>query len=951
MSIDMNKVYPNIPVDFPIWYYEAPLANFVDALDETELGFIKEFGNLTENCSYQVARLLNNFEQYEKSMVRMPLTLLTQEYSTLPSSMAAYLLGIKKESRDEQVMVACYPEESFNQMMYLGREDGRYIKADTRRQYMAQRERIYVMILSRVIINGINGYGRHYTFYTSSPAGLKKESAYFLSDECALKNPHLFWFGLNPAAINENTNGNIVFTKLMQWRALFFSSAIPSSLVFGKPIRPDKVFCLPKIDLVVNETVDHVSMTGEITRETKDCDRAFGDGEGLLNPNRFGKAVAQTRYLGTKILLVGYDIELYAESKGLEPVVTDVRQRKINLKETEWDALITPDGFKMLKPLGGWENAVSLARSFGLKEFFVCGIAREGKHIIKLSRQMTNTLFGLTDEELLRIIDPTIDRLNSHNTVEGAIKLLNEDNAAEKTGVAQMLDVYPEAIQLPEIQTLAAIKHQLAWCHANGGEIRVPGRMQYIVDDPQLMARGFLGMDIYDIKEDLLGKEEGFMSDLKPELLTILRSPHAYMEWATFRNIKNQDTEFWYPEHVIVESGRDINNYINKNDVDGDEGVVPEWSWLAEVVLDMRIKFDIVPLEYDALKGEGKPILTTRDGFYSQVIECIRICHQYNLVGRYSNLIAHIWADIQKVPETPEEARKLLHEAAFIAKKINEAVDSQKTYKMVMLPDAIVFALSKKPQNQRYFEAKRNENIGDGILNGPALTTYLAPKYDIEDALMPEGEGSVDRIGRLIRDRVSPVITIDTSSQQKFDWNLLIAKRAKIGKGQVIGALMSLVMTVGSPNNEKDQKVLTGLKAGEKIGLTDLVRLLYHLNAQNMGVFTKNEDNELVKSVHYVRQMDTINKVLCNFAVLNSSTLKGKSLQEVRSVVASVLADMLSMQNCKNRDLIPFVFEVFGDVYAKNIVYNRNMVKATTGTPVVSDNQEVSDSKGAPVQQ
>lgn len=948
--------YPEAPHEFRMKYYSAALVTLQELLSPEETSLLNKLAGLTGQCSYEFAKTLGQLEELEKRLTNAPLTMPEKrQYQTLPFSMMSYIGNVKEDDRTEYVANVTYDERDFLDIVGLKKGDGRIIKKETRNNYIGRLQAIFRTLVDRFIDNGIYDalLDETYVWYVASPSGLKKMSSYFLSKSFIMNHPAIMWWGLNPHWFNQRKAKGFIFTKVLQMRALMFSSAVPSSDVYGHPINIDKIIVMDKVQVTVHGDVDHVSLNGKVTRELNaEVDRAFGDGQGEGNARKFGHCAAQVRCLFVKGLIHFGDIVKWARLHGVKQVIVeDLYGKKWDLENEDWDIILTPDSFKAHGLYGlEWPEVIGICEAVGIDQFFICGIAQKEKDTVNVSRQMNNSLVGLNDKALHDYINPTIKKLERCNSYDGAVALLSEDDErhAEKSGLAHVMAVAPEAIGIKEVFQEAGTRYQLRWCRAMSGEIRTKGIMEYALDDPTISYRAWLGLP-YNEKGDILHAGCMACSDAPRALLDVLRSPHAYMEHNPLRNVWTPVHAQWYAPHMVVLNGRDLTPRVLMCDTDGDHLTVVFDEKLAFAITVMKRQLDIVPLLYEAQKGDPKPLGETREAFNEQVKECIFTCQAYNKVGINSNLIAHAWADWNEVPLTAEQARERLHRIAFVAMKVNEAVDAQKTYKYIELPSDLIKELRKKPASQRYYKAKRNPIPNEE--NGYELTTMGRQEHDY---LMPAKKGAVDRMSAMIREKVGPHLEIKEEIPG-FDWDWMIptGKLTQIGKGPMTAQLLSLLYSLGKPMLQTTEELMEKAKAGESLQLFELMEILKDLTESAYAKFAKTEDNQIALSVAYVRMLDTAKKIIFNWAYFNTSELKKRRANGTLSssfVEKCVLKHLVkSLRVDKHGNIRLFAFDLFGETWAPIIAKNKQTVLVESGMPVVAEVQKVTAVNGVRV--
>lgn len=934
-------VYPEYPGKLHMVYYKAPLVNVKECLDETEAGLLVDIE--TAKAAKLFISKMKEFIAYEKTQhtsfycSRVP-------YTTLPSSIMLDVLIPTKDGATSDIADVSYD---------LGFRFGGKMKANAEpgERELAEKliEDANTVFVKRLLNHGIKavieeGLVKQYSFFTSPPSGLKKMSGYFLSSE-AWKLPRIqkaAWFGLSPKEINSLTNGKVVFPKqVMQMRGLFTSSAIPSSKFFGdgRFIDPRKAIVMPKVQRILSGKVREVRGRFEKDQQEvyrTDLDRALADGQNIGNPMKFGKFVGQLRMLTFKGLDVCFDIVNWAKYRGVKPIVNDFYKVKHDLSKEDWDILITLDSWKMGKVFKSWDDCCNAAAEMGITEFYICATNSVEKMTVNVARQCWNSLFAITNEQLFPFVKPSIDKVNKADTLEGAAKLLREDfteEISDKTGIAQCISIDEELVGIPAIWRKVAQIKESRWCKVAGGSIKLPGCSAYLVDDPGLVCDGWFGIDVNNNYAGLFRPGEVYIPDCprKSGKISLLRYPHAYMEWAVMELKNNEWLQNWLPDHVCVVNGHDLTPRILMFDVDGDHATIVFSEELAKIAEHMRKRFNILSLYYDPKSAEGKPVGETREAFIDQAVECIVKCKAYNMVGPYSNIVRTVWTKVTSSAEEmlekgldcvacdgkqPVTVRTMLRCAAYAAQKVNEAVDSQKTYALDFINEQFSQAFSGTPYNQRFRDHSPVETEKNHRFDSDHWKNSLRPM-----------NGTVDRISGFCEKYSAPELKLDIE-QLKPDLSAFLDSRYMKGfqpvKSVISDDLLYDMEYIGRVNTAEGMTIMRDLQEGNA-SFSDLLHVLHYMYGESFSVFAKNSDDELEKSAHYVEQIRRIQNVVADYFRLADKYADMSFEEALHAAGNSALRTVMTLS--KHNDtmddkFILFLFDVFGEVWAENAENN-----------------------------
>lgn len=845
------------------------------------------------------------------------------DYHTLPASMLSDILGIVPNTETNKV---CLFKFALN---------ARSIIPETMVLNRAQRNEINSIVTAlkssvvwRAVRYGFsNIMGLKYKFFTCSPGQLKKQSGYWMEAQTFSEHQKLFWGNLTPSEINRNCTGKdgvvkgIAMTKILQYRALLTSSAIKISSVIGKQIKLRNLICVGEHEKAMSGNV--MTVTGDykvIEGFRDDIMNNMFDGMCLFNAEVIGWIMLQLRCFGFKGLGVPVDWKGYCNHKDynsaknwkikdVDGVVHDLR------KEKNICGIVNTSVFKMLKMFGSWKHYVECMEQLGLDELYVCGVGEESSKTKRLSRQMTQSMFDITDDELEYVSSDSMRALMEYNDLECAINIMSEsDREYEyRTNIAKLITQYPDVLALPCVQKKLRDKYVSKYNSAMAGELKVNGRYYYVAADPCAYMDILFGKkEIDDPELGWLKADECFCTGYPnaSELIT-LRSPHAFMEWA----VLNQAN----PCPFVMSSGiytsvHDLTFRILQMDYDGDHLLVIDDQILVNKVKRIKAKYDIPVVYYepDATPNPG-PMPASAHEFCLKICECIEKCAEYNKVGQYSNLVTAAWSTYR--PDMNHaELRGLLRDIAIIAAGINHAVDAQKTYHLVFLEELVKEIVEKynfKPFNERHKSASPDKPNNH-------------PSWDAETA--EKGEGSVDRLGDVLRNFVDERLSIDTSSL-KFDWQMLKNPDERINKqickSAVSKDLVVAIKRLGESNNEVDAEIIKKMEEGNLIGFSELFPLLSYLNAIFFKEYREDEEDKDGSPVRITNEYrnNIIRNIVLEF--IRSGTPSAKDLDDEEVIAMGANSALKMVFNAsKHAKHQKFTLELFGDKYAEAVLMN-----------------------------
>lgn len=846
------------------------------------------------------------------------------EYNALPFSMLSNLLGIQENQRTDVVCIVKFPLEVRDFIpQHLLNEMNKSQRSEVYKIF----EAIYEHILQRATEYGfVTSHGVKYRYYTSSSGQLKKQSGYWMEETAFKKHQNLFWGLLTPQKVNDNCGGKgIPMTKILQYRALLTSSSIPSSEVLGKPIKLRNLICVPEITKMMNGNVMSVSASYEVMKGIRnDIENNMFDGMVLLNSERVGWTMLQLRGFGIKGLGVPADWRGYCEAKGYTQhkdcwFVTDVDGIKHDLsKETHIYGIVNTSVFKMLKMFGSWKHYVECMEKLGMDELYICSINEESSKPRHLSRQMTQSLFALNNDELEYMANDSLRVLSDYSNIECATQIMGEtDRDYEmRSNLGKLASVYPDILAVSCVQKELKDRYTKQYNAAMSGELRIEGKYLFVAADPCAY------MDIEFGKKDPSDPSIGFLlaneccCDVYKDAfeLIVLRSPHAFMEWVTLRQAKHNE---FVQASAIYTSVHDLTFRIVQMDYDGDHLLVVNDKKLISIVKRIKKEYDIPVVYYEPSVAPNPGAMPTKASeFSARIVECIQKCAEYNKVGQYSNFATAAWSTYRP-GMSKQETEDLLKDVAIIAAGINHAVDAQKTYSLNLLeeytPD-LVERYKFKPFNERFKNANTKKPNYD-------------PAWDEETA--PKGLGSVDRLGDVVKRFADDHLELDTSSL-KFDWKMMQRREpqynVRICRASVSPEVFaSVIRLFAANNNEAASKVIEQMREHESVSFNEFVWVIKYLNNAFFAHYRETEDDEVDIKLTHLQRIRMIRDMIIEFVRKETKSVAELTNEEILITAAnSILKETYRSSKYQQGmyDMRRFIFDTFGDLYAEAVLLN-----------------------------
>lgn len=821
------------------------------------------------------------------------------------------------------------------------------------------------VILMRLMNKGIEipQVGK-FAYFTSSPGQAKKGSGYLLNTKVFKEYPYFAW-PVPAVQINEECKGKApLATKWLQYRSLDLSTGVPSSKIVGNNgVRLSRTICVASIEKSMKAKVKSVSDNYETSfGECSDISNNMFDGAGMLNARRFGEGVAlQIRsHYGCKGLLVSIDAVKYCNDRGYVPQVVDVDGVVHDLATEEWDAIVTTDVWKTGKVFQTWANYVKHCCEVELDEFYVTGTNAPENETKALSNQMTQSLFEMMDDEIPRLAERSIKQLRKFDQVDSAWSMLAAPNrdGSERTPFETLVFNYNSVLNTAYVRSTLNERKHSAWCKTMQGKLAVNGKYAYVCPDLTAFLDVICGhmpadsqnLGMLKAHECVCGIHRG------AKRLACARNPAQSFDWVFVDVVTNK---YLPSTNILFVSVHDLNYRVMQNDFDGDHIFVVNEQVLLDII--ERTWPDVHVLYYEPTNGTApKEIPTSRSGYNKWIEQSLSGTARTNKVGLYSTYLKSAWASVGQMP-----MEELLDDIAKLAAGVNHAVDAAKTGSMTPLPEDLMKKYGDSPYFVRY-KKKVAKKIGD-------KTVYVVDPFDpYWDGLNangecvsapktnPRGKGVIDRLDKYIETKVSYDLELDTS-RLRFAWAMMAAHDAKYciaeRKASLSKQLAAELQKFGpikantGENSTPNSRLMAEAITGAKIGIFDLFNLLCSQKAAFFNaVDAKEEDGVDEYESEKARRFDNIGRIkFIREAIIgfmkslklddytNEELLRLAAnwiLRRIRRIASDAYAKLEDMPDGNARALkseedpafmlrVSRAFDVFGDVYANNVLENR----------------------------
>ena len=286
----------------------------------------------------------------------------------------------------------------------------------------------------------------------------------------------------------------------------------------------------------------------------------------MMLPNAFGvpQKNMMVRLPFVKGLLGVFDYLKFIDYHGCSPIIKDIYGVEHDIIAEGIQVIFTKSQFKLHKYYSDWDEYKEKYKKYHC----TAGVTNIEEDRIKdatINYQMLQSLTDITDEEIEKIIEPSVDKLT---TLCGNIQNIKNVFGVtpynmNKTAFQKCIDIYPNLLNDDYAKShLRRIKDSIVKkCRA--GKLDVHGKYTFILPDFYAACEHwFLG---FDSPNGLLDNGEVFCWLFrKDEELDCLRSPHLFLEHAVRKNMayyecdKRDWIREWFCTDAVYTSVKDL---------------------------------------------------------------------------------------------------------------------------------------------------------------------------------------------------------------------------------------------------------------------------------------------------------------------------------------------------------------------------------------------------------
>ena len=585
----------------------------------------------------------------------------------------------------------------------------------------------YFDVIQDLILNGFEYQGEKYMFFTASAGQIRTKKTVFIKESLWNKYERTLMCGLTVDEINRQ--GGINVNKYLAYLALSNSATD-----HWEDFDIDRCIVVPDFETEVFGEVDFIDdVTYEVTRQEMGFNIEHTDGCGMILPS-VSKKNFMIRLPWVKGLLASFDFRRFIEERNCSPIIKDIYGVEHDIVAEDIEIIFTKSQFKMWKYYSDWNQYKQHFKEYDCQAG-TCKVEEDYIRPANINYQMLQTLTDITNEEIMDIAMPAIDKLDKLSTHVGT--MLEAFGAVKgrpnMTGFQKSLLIYPEMLNDTYCKTkLNEIKNSMIKKYHHG-KLPVKGKYTFVI--PDLFAACQYWFEGNKNPDGLLDdKQVSCRLYKRAEKLDCLRPPHLYREHAVRNNVFNDDIEKWFDTDAIYTSCKDMISRILQFDNDGDTLLVVADKTIIKVA--ERNMEGIVPLYYEMKKA---PAMTLSKRKY---YEGMTAAWKSGTIGTTSNNVTKIWNN-ESIGEEELLTIKLQ------CMEGNYAIDSAKTLYMPTRPPH-VDELFKKYTNTKmpYF--------------------FREAKDYTEKQVVPVNNSFVNKLRRIIKKRQLSFKRFDTFSFKKL---------------------------------------------------------------------------------------------------------------------------------------------------------------------------------------
>lgn len=402
----------------------------------------------------------------------------------------------------------------------------------------------FFQVFENLVKDGFVYRGEKYVFLTASAGQIRQKKAVFVKESMYEKIQMRLMCGLTIDRINEW--GGMSTNKFLAYCALSNSATD-----VWEDFDIDKTIVVDDFETMVTDVVDYINEeTIEITRQKMPIPIPHMDGCGIMLKQK----TRMLRLPWVKGLLIRFPFDEFIREKcpNSKAIVEDIYGKKHDILEEGIEYILTKSQFKAWKYYNDWEEYKTYFKEYGCEACY-CNMEENDIPNARINYQMLQTLTDMTNEEIDDLV------VNTNNEIEQigvdyrtTMKLLGAtEKNKEPSYFQQALMFYPELFRDSYSKEILKQTKKSLIKQGKAGRVRVNGGYRFISPDLYSFCEWlFLGVEV---PKGLLANGEVYCHAFSNgEELACLRSPHLYREWAIRKNVRNDETDYWFRDTECI---------------------------------------------------------------------------------------------------------------------------------------------------------------------------------------------------------------------------------------------------------------------------------------------------------------------------------------------------------------------------------------------------------------
>lgn len=619
----------------------------------------------------------------------------------------------------------------------------------------------YYDILKSFMAHGFEINGEDYVFFSASAGMIRTKKCEFIKKSTLEKHSKRIYCGLDLDKINTprkkiKDGEEVIEIGCNKNKFLAYSSLISTASDVWDDFDIDRAIVVDDFETIVNGMVDYIDYNEydennlwKITRKNMDITIPTMDGCGICTSYTGMFRLPWCKGLFAQFPIVNF-IKLHRKiekenNPDLESTkigkVKDIYGKEYDIISDNIKYILTKSQFKMWKYYKDWDEYKECFKKYGC-EACKCNEDNDNPSLAKISYQPLQTLYDMTDDEILELLKDTNESIcNIGNDKNSILKVLGADTKNNKKNSYQKaIELYPEMINDKYTKrTLLETKESMV-NNARYGKIRIDGSYFFVLPDVYAFAEWlFLHIDNPNgLLEDGQVSCKSYDNDIE---VGMIRSPHLNFSHCINKNVINDDTKKWYKSNGVYTSCHSLYSLVLMCDWDGDSVMLYKNPVLINVAKRIREKHDIVPLYYELKKAKDDFI--SNDTLYQGMIDA----YSGGNIGEVSNSICKIWNN----GEIGEDELRAIN---YLTLWNNVVIDYAKT---LWKPD-------KSEEMELFLKQYTRKKL-------PFFFKYIADKNKTEDKLEKANNSVVNRLTYLVE---NPDATFTATNCGEFDYTKML---------------------------------------------------------------------------------------------------------------------------------------------------------------------------------